>query len=317
MSIAPDTLYYGSLGALAVEVVLSINNARISKQGNKIHPVYGIVPAVCFLLFHFLWWASSFHNGWSIFGYVLATVASVAFLFGSSFVSTGCLELRNGELCVDKDNPVFKMFAKLPIKFDGKSLCSISWLAALSIFFVPVVVGILGAIFAIITIVICLFIWQNPIPYYVELMGFKNWPETKFRRTKHNIIISPTPWLLCISVGGYGGYFLIAKFTLLIPYIVPFVSFLVVASLVYFAIGMLSDRLYNKFETMTEEDRKKYAKEVIWAVDMLEDKGWQRMIFIWDVFWQVFRQKFCPKIKYCSCEEMNCEEDEDEDDCGY
>lgn len=62
--------------------------------------------------------------------------------------------------------------------------------------------------------------------------------------------------------------------------------------------------ILNKWEKMAPEQLEKVDKNVFYVVTELKDEPKLRVINVWVVFWQVFKQKFCPSIKYCDEDEM-------------
>lgn len=292
-----DTMFYVAWIALALEIIWAVNTARLAKKQELISPM--VAPAaIAFTLFHACWWISAFKPGENIFAYVIGSIASVAFLFGTSFVTTGCMKLsEKGELCINKDNKVFKVVSKLPIKFDGKSICSISWAAALCIFLLPVIMAAFAVVLAAITTVVCLWTFQNPWNYYKEILKLGGWPETRIRRNKRGWWISPTPYL--------AGAIIVTSIVNLLFQHLPIVAVSVAGVVLLYALIMLVVKLIlNKWEKMAPEQLEKVDKDVFYAVTELKDEPQLRVINVWVVFWQVFKQKFCPSIKYCDEDEM-------------
>lgn len=293
-----DTMFYVAWIALAFEIIWAINTARLAKKQELISPM--VAPAaIAFALFHGCWWMSTFKPGENIFAYVIGSIASVAFLFGTSFVTTGCMKLSDkGELCINKDNKVFKVVSKLPIKFDGKSLCSISWAAALCIFLLPVIMSVFAVVLAAVTLAICLWTFQNPWTYYTEIIKLEGWPETRIRRNKRGWWISPTPYLA-------GAIIITAIVNAALTYLPTVAMTVAIALLVYAFILLVTALILRKWESMAPEQLEKVDKNVFYAVTELKDEPQLRVINIWVVFWQVFKQKFCPPIKYCEEDEMH------------
>jgi hypothetical protein len=306
-----DAPFYVSAVALICEIILAINNARIAKGGGKINPLYGILPALGFLTFHIGWWMSTSHRGWSAVEYIVGCLASVAFLFGSAFVTTGCLTLKNGELCVDQDNKTFQLFKRLPLEFDGKSLCSISWAAAILLFVIPIVASIGGLIFAVITILICSWTWQNPIAFWQEGIKLDGFPAVEVRKNAKGVWIAPLPWLLAgILIG-----IIIVMLCFHIILLLKIIGVILLTAAVLFAIALplylLAGKLFNDYDVLTYEQKNAMDRDVRHAYQSLDEDVALRPIYIWFVFWQIFRQKFCPKIKYCCKDEMgntNCQD---------
>lgn len=292
-----DTLFYVAWIALAVEVIWAINTARLAKQ-KTLSSTMVTPAALAFVTFHSCWWMSQFKPGENIFAYFIGTFASIAFLFGTSFVSTGCMKLTDkGELCINEDNKIFQLVKKIPIKFDGRSLCSISWLAAIAIFFIPIIAAVMAVVLAVVTIVICTWTWQNPWPYYKEIINLEGWPETKVRRNKRGVWISPTPY-----IAGAG---IIAIIVDIVRQHFPAVATTIAALLfVYALILAITALVLRKWETMAPEEQASVDKKVKYAMQELQDEPKLRALNVWVVFWQVFKQKFCPPIKYCNEEEM-------------
>lgn len=292
-----DTMFYVAWIALAFEIIWAVNTARLAKKQELLSPM--VAPAaIAFALFHTCWWISTFKPGENIFAYVIGSLASMAFLFGTSFVTTGCMKLTDkGELCINKDNKAFKIVSKLPIKFDGRSLCSISWLAAICIFLLPIIMSVFAVVLAAVTLVICLWTFQNPWSYYTEIIKLEGWPETTVRRNKRGWWISPTPYIAgAIVVAGI--------FNLLFKHL-PVVMMTVAGAVLFYALIMLVVAfILNKWDKMAPEQLDKVDKKVFYAVTELKDEPQLRVINVWVVFWQVFKQKFCPSIKYCDEDEM-------------
>lgn len=290
-------MFYVAWIALAFEIIWAINTARLAKKQELISPM--VAPAaIAFALFHSCWWMSTFKPGENIFAYVIGSIASVAFLFGTSFVTTGCMKLsEKGELCINKDNKVFKLVSKLPVKFDGRSLCSISWAAALCIFLLPVIMSVFAVVLAAITTVVCLWTFQNPWNYYKDILKLEGWPETRIRRNKRGWWISPTPYIA-------GAIIITAIVNAALTYLPAVAMTVAIALLVYAFILLVTALILRKWESMAPEQLEKVDKNVFYAVTELKDEPQLRVINIWVVFWQVFKQKFCPPIKYCDEDEM-------------
>ena len=308
----PGTLFFVSAAALVLEIILAINNARLVKRGVALNPVHSLLPTVAFLVFHICWWLSPFRvTTPAIVEYIVGTIASVAFLFGTAFVTSGCLAMKNEELCIDQDNPFFKLLKKLPLKFEGRSLCSISWLAAILIFVLPVFMAIVGVACAAASLVICAWTWQNPIAYFLELVKLESWPETEMRRNKKGVWVSPVPYLtalaavvgLFVLIGFHIGVFLVG--------LAWVIGFSVVFGLLWWVFGFVADRILGEYEVLPSESKEKLDYDLTASLDRLKSRKSTRSILVWEVFIQIFKQKFCPKIKYCCKDEMsetNCKE---------
>ena len=292
-----DTMFYVAWIALAFEIIWAINTARLAKKQELLSPM--VAPAaIAFTLFHVCWWISAFKPGENIFAYVIGSLASMAFLFGTSFVTTGCMKLTDkGELCINKDNKAFKIVSKLPIKFDGRSLCSISWLAAICIFLLPIIMSVFAVVLAAVTLVICAWTFQNPWEYYKEIIKLEGWPETRVERAKNGWWVSPTPYMAGIAL-------VVGILVMIVKYL-PIVAISVTSVLAVWALLLLlSGIALKKWAQMAPEQQNQVDKKVYYAMTELQDEPNLRPINIWVVFWQVFKQKFCPSIKYCDEDEM-------------
>jgi hypothetical protein len=291
-----DTLFYVAWIALAVEIIWAINTARLAKQ--RTLPSTMVTPAaMAFATFHICWWMSEFKTSENIFAYVVGIFASIAFLFGTSFVSTGCMKLTDkGELCINKDNKVFQVVKNIPIKFDGRSLCSISWLAAVAIFFLPILMSAMAVVLAAVTAVVCLWTWQNPWQYYKEIINLEGWPETKVRRNKHGWWISPTPYIAGATFITIVGSSIYQHFST--------VAMVIGVVLALYACTLLLVNLVIKQWAKTPEATKETIDpEIKESIEHLQYSP-IKTLDIWLVFWQVFKQKFCPSIRYCDEDEM-------------
>jgi hypothetical protein len=240
---------------------------------------------------------SEFKTSENIFAYVVGIFASIAFLFGTSFVSTGCMKLTDkGELCINKDNKVFQVVKNIPIKFDGRSLCSISWLAAVAIFFLPILMSAMAVVLAAVTAVVCLWTWQNPWQYYKEIINLEGWPETKVRRNKHGWWISPTPYIAGATFITIVGSSIYQHFST--------VAMVIGVVLALYACTLLLVNLVIKQWAKTPEATKETIDpEIKESIEHLQYSP-IKTLDIWLVFWQVFKQKFCPSIRYCDEDEM-------------
>lgn len=290
-----DILFYMAWIALSIEVLWAMNTTRLAKKRN-LHSAMIVPAATAFVAFHVCWWMSTFKPGENIAAYVFGTVASVAFLFGTSFVSTGCLKLTNkGELCINQDNRVFQLFKKIPIKFEGRSLCSISWLAALCIFLMPVVMGIIGVVCAAITLIVCSFTLQNPFAYFGEIMRLEGWPDTEMK-SKCGFPLSPMPYL-AVLIPAVVIIWLVARY-------LPIVAIFVVMLFAFYLISLFfSVAVVKKWDAMELEQQKKVDTQVYDTINSINTKDIS-VFGVWALFWQVFKKKFCPSIKYCDKQEM-------------
>lgn len=301
-----DTLFYIAWIAFTTEVIWAIKVARDAKK-HTLQNIMAIPAVLAFLTFHTCWWMSQYQTGLNIFAYCIGALASVAFLFGASFASTGCIKLtEQGELCINEDNKIFQLVKKMPIEFDGKSLCSISWLAAISIFVIPVVTAFLftpAAIVVFTTItLICLWTWQNPWPHYKEITKMEQWPKIKVRKNQNGLWISPTPYIVAIitvimAIKQAGG--------ILNPYLIKIVMTIAATiMIVYIFTAFASKFILNKWNAMTPEEQENADYEVQYSMQVLQDKPKLRVITFWEAFWQIFKQDFCPRIKYCNEKEI-------------
>lgn len=296
-------LFHVAWFALAFEILWAINTARLAKKQEVIGPM-GVPATLAFIAFHTCWWMSEARNPQSIAMYVIGAIASVAFMFGTAFITTGCMKLTDcGELCINKDNKAFQLISRLPIKFDGKSLCSISWLAAVCIFLLLPVMSAIGIITAAITIVVCLWTFQNPWPYYKETLKLEGWPETEMNTFKRGPLvgfyISPVPYLTVLAIIG-GILYMIA---IAMPTIVGIVG----VFLVIYLLGLIAAAvIINKWKSMTTEAKEENDYDLRYSINKLvnETSSVSRSLTSWSVFWQVFKQKFCPRLKYCNKDEM-------------
>lgn len=312
MSYKPDAHFFVAVGALISVVLLAINNARLVKKGTLLNQVHGLLPVVATVVFHISWWMQTEFNAVNIITYIVGCIATTAFLFGTAFMTAGCLKLENDELCINKDNKAFKLFSKLPINFDGKSICSISWLAALCIFLMPVFMSIIAVLCAVASIVICLFTWQNPIPYFLTMVKLEGWPSTKMRNFgTTSIPVSPVIWGAVLSAIGTLIYFAIVNISIVFVTIGWTLAFAAILGGLWLGLVVLSNKMVGDWEVVETVQKEKMDWEVTEAYDALKRKKNQRPLLVWGVFWQVFRQRFCPKIKYCCTDEMgnhNCDD---------
>ena len=281
------------------------------KKGIALNPVHGLLPVVATAVFHISWWMQIEFNYINIITYIVGCIATTAFLFGTAFMTSGCLKLENDELCINKDNKAFQLFSKLPINFNGKSICSISWLAALCIFLLPVVMSVIAIFCALASIVICLITWQNPIPYFLEMVKLEGWPTTKMRNFGDTSIpVSPVIWSAALSAVGAVVYYAIVNISIVFFWTGWILAFAIVFGAAWLGLVVLSNRMIGDWEVVSADEKEK-MEDVAGAYDALRRKKNQRPLLIWSVFWQIFRQKFCPKIKYCCTDEMgnhNCDE---------
>ena len=297
-------MFVAALVALAAEILWAINTARLAKK-QTLNVGFALPATIAFAVFHSCWWMSYPKSKESIIIYLVGAIASVAFLFGVAFATTGCMKLTNqGELCINKDNKVFQVIKRLPLNFDGKSLCSISWLAAILIFVLPVVMSAIGVAAAIITLVVCAWTFQNPWEYYKEIMQLKGWPDTEMRLYQKSPLkgfyVSPLPYLTVLGV--LGG--LVFMIIVCLPVLAGIGAVLLVSYLIGTLLALLA---IKRWQSLTKEKQQAHGKIVNEVYENLSgdsEAPVMRSMYVWVVFWQVFKHKFCPKLKYCDKEEM-------------
>lgn len=300
--------YQIPLAALTCEVLLSMNNARIAKKNGSVNPMYGILPAVLFLIYHVGWWSGCVNSPQEIWLlYVIGTIASVAFLFGSAFVTTGCLRIKNDELCINQDNKIFKLLEKLPVNFHERSLCSISWAAAGAIFLFPIFASLAAICACVLSLVVCAWTFQNPIKYFLEVIKFETWPKTEMRRNSKGVWISPLPWITLVA----GVYFSVSTFFIYVSTLLWLAGVLAGGLLMYFVFNYYADYLLSGWEKTPNNvkgDISRNNYDYYYAFNQMSQNKSLRSLYIWSVFWQVFRQKYCPKIRYCTSADMEADD---------
>jgi len=308
--LTPDAPFYVAWAALVIEVLCAINLARLAKKGTILTAVSALLPTSLFLIFHSSWWMSNFHRPESVVAYVVGCVASLAFLFGSAFLTTGCLTIKDEELCIDTCNPVFKLVKKLPINFEGRSLCTISWLAALALLVMPIVMVLFYVVCAIISLLVCLWTWKNPVPYFLILVDCHHWPETTVLKSSKGIWISPTPYVVAVALLTMFIKWLVWMAHFGLFWVVLFWIALSVVSLVasWFGLWLLTKKYGEQWSSMSNEEAQTMDYEVRQAYRSLNPENKAEAFKIFGLFWQIFRQKYCPKIKYCNADGSDCDD---------
>jgi hypothetical protein len=313
MSLKPDDNLIISLFAIIAVVLLGINNARLVKKGKVLNQIYGLLPVVATAVFHIAWWQQASNVLENVLIYIIGSVATTAFLFGTAFMTTGCLTLKDDKLCINADNKVFKLFKRMPINFEGKSICSISWCAALCIFCMPIFMLIVSVFAFAASILICSITWQNPIKYFLEIINLGGWPYTEMQTSKKTYLpVSPIFWLTIVLLIGWAVSAAILNMSAVLVTVKQALAFVAVISVAWYALLLLSNKFVGKWESLDEEQKEKTDWELNQAYRDLVYKSHARPILIWGVFWQVFRQKYCPKIQYCCTDEMgnnDCDEE--------
>lgn len=111
--------------------------------------------------------------------------------------------------------------------------------------------------------------------------------------------ISPVPYLTVLAIIG-GILYMIA---IAMPTIVGIVG----VFLVIYLLGLIAAAvIINKWKSMTTEAKEENDYDLRYSINKLvnETSSVSRSLTSWSVFWQVFKQKFCPRLKYCNKDEM-------------
>jgi hypothetical protein len=257
---------------------------------------------------------------------VACSIGTLAFLFGTSMICAGVMKICNGELCIKSNHGLIKFVKNLPIKitFEGKSLCSISWLAAVLLIIVPVAASVFAVLMSIISLAVCFFTGQNPYKMVAEIMELDDhWPSNKMQKMKNGWPKGPGLYVVALAVVwllGWGIYALITQkdflagllniIRLIVEFVVGYGSF----ALICMGIGVLAD----KWSKPTDD----VAKAMTWFDEENQKDPMAYVVAPFSVvnlFWQVFRQKFCPKIRYVTTPEYDATSDDNhqpDTDCG-
>ena len=309
-------------GVLAIYAMVIARLVKIKIQPN----VALVVPEVLlFAAYHVHFWVTPHKYANLDCTYVACSVGTLAFLFGTSMICAGVMKMCNGELCIKSNHGLIKFVKNLPIKitFEGKSLCSISWLAAVLLIIVPVVASIFAVVVSIISLIICFFTGQNPYKMVAEIMELDGWPYPEMQRTKSGHFKGPGLYVLALTVLWLLGWGIIALITQkdfltgllnVLRIIFEIVAVYVSVALASMGIGAL----VGKFGKPTDE----VAEAMTW---LDEDSRKEPLAYVTapfgviNLFWQVFRQKFCPKIRYVTTPEYDATSDDNhqpDTDCG-
>jgi hypothetical protein len=293
------------LGAL---VFYAMWLARLVKQKRQPTPPYAAPAFLAFAVFHLYFWLSPAKDGYLIGTYVPGVLASLAFFFGASVVTSGAMEMCGGELCINKNNSLYRIIEKLPIEFEGKSLCSISWLAALLLLFLPVLGSVLAVFAMAVSIVVCFFTGQNVFKYAGEIMQLKGWPLTECETTKGGWWKGPGFYLLLAAVLGLLVFGIYSLFTnaafvggllLVLKWVLYLVGGFALACLI--STGLLKYVLKDVDPVQpvdSKDDVARFKRSM--AMEDFKEVGTIALspLGVLILFFQVFRQRFCPKIRY-------------------
>ena len=296
-----DNLLYIPLAALFIEILFSMNNVRLTKLGKKLGFIYNVIPLLGFLVFNVSWWfCPSSYTAVGGLGYVFGFITSLAFLVGSSIVTTDFLVFEYDGIWFKQNHFLFKMMKTLEINPNGDSICGVSWTTSLKLILMPLFISAIYILLSLVGLIICIWTFQNPITYIREILEFGGWPRAEMRRNKYGIWISPTPYLL--GIGTIGGlYYLFLTLSKDSANWMPFIIvFAAICVLILF--HLFSNRLGNTLE-------KKYDKDFVF-----DKLGWQaqdtyitlsrssdgvkRDFLAWRFFFSVLQHKICPRIRF-------------------
>jgi hypothetical protein len=293
------------LGAL---VFYAMWLARLVKQKKQPTPPYAAPAFLAFAVFHLYFWLSPVKDPYLIGTYVPGVIASLAFFFGASVVTSGAMEMCSGELCINKNNALYRLIDRLPIEFEGKSLCSISWLAALLLLLLPVLGSVLAVFAMAVSLVVCFFTGQNTFQYAGEIMKLKGWPYTECEMTKNGWWKGPGFYILIFTVLWLLGYGIYSLFTnaafvggllVVLKWALVLVGGFVVVCLLSTILLKYVIKDVDPTQPVDSKDEVARFKRSV-AMDDFKEVGTIALspLAALILFFQVFRQRFCPKIRY-------------------
>ncbi|MBS1722637.1 MAG: hypothetical protein JSS66_06460 [Armatimonadetes bacterium] len=270
-------------------------------------PVALTFSVLFFALWHLAFWLSPVRDLPLVVTYALEFIPLCAFFFGSSFVCSGAMQMCDGELCINQNNQYFKLLKRLPLKFEGRSLCSISWLGAVLIMFMPVVMALWATMCTLASLVVCFFTGQNVWAFSQEMMKAGQFPYMDTQFTKRGLWKAPGWYCVILSLLGLLVWGVVSLFhnpgfiRVLGVILGGLLVFAVFATLIML-VSMAYIKHIAKDATIvsTSNDPVVEAK-YDWAHMASYDSFWEQFMAIFGVlaiFSQVFKQRFCPKIKY-------------------
>lgn len=294
------------LAVLAALALYAMWLARLVKRKQQPTPAHAAPALVAFSIFHAHFWLSPTKGAWLVAAYVLASIASLAFFFGASVVCSGAMRMCSGELCIDKKNKLYSLVSRLPINFEGKSLCSISWLAAILLLLLPAFGALLGVFAMVASCVICFFTGQNVFSVASDIMKLEGWPYTECKMNRYGWWTAPGFYLVIaaiLSAIGLGIYSLFtnAGFVSTLKLVLLWAVIVAVFVFVVMTLSTLLVKLLVKDapEDYSPGDEVAQLKRDL-AMESFKDAYNFSMapVALSLLFFQVFRQKFCPKIRY-------------------
>lgn len=301
------------LAILAALVLYAMWLARLVKQKKQPSPPYAGPAFLAFSALHLHFWLSPVKEPVLSSVYAAAAVASLAFFFGASVICSGAsvicsgaMRMCDGELCIDKNNGLYRIISKLPIKFEGKSLCSISWLAAVMLLVLPVLGAILAVAASLVAVVVCFFTGQNVFKYAAGIMELGSWPYTECAKSKKGWYKGPGIYILPVALAAlimWGLYvaftnsqFVSGLLTVLMWLAIGVGSIAAVMGICALALKKTTQGATSEYEYGDEVAATKYHA----SRDDYRDPStiaWSPVVLV-GLFFQVFRQRFCPKIRY-------------------
>ena len=285
---------------LAFLTIYAISLAKLTKKGLEPGFILGVPQLFAYLFFayqvtHFAPFSVTAGN--IALGFVLSVWAT-AFTIGVSFLTTNLLSVEEGSLILN-EHPITSKIAKY---VDGKSLCQLSWLAALAIFLLPVAALCIVAISFVTSICVWFGTGVNFFHYFTAMCKLEKLPYTKSLTFKNGLPKAPLPYVFTISGVSLIVYGIYKAFTqpailnglgqALLILVVLLVSILVALTVFDFVLNKSVSALYNRKDNFSED----IALDIEYVYSRKQRKQSLSIKDYVDAFGQVFLYKYCPKI---------------------
>ena len=300
----PESWHWTAYLFLIPLAIFSIVVAKHSKY-SKLNVAWSLPTLISAIGFQYYFWQTP-HTAIDYALYAGGSLASMAFLLGVAFCTTNCLTACNGELCINRSSFGYALLSKLPLTMEGKSLCQVSWLGAILLLAWPVIVLAFSVLCLALSLIICLFSGQNPIKFTAKLLELGSFPEVRLKKSKSGlpsslgIYAAPAIAIYyAVTCADWSKVWYFASWAMIFIGAIVTIGLLVagITSGLYKLLGL--DESVDVQTATTKEER--ILLEERNYVSGARTLGEQFEIYAY--FWQIFKHKFCPKIRYVDCED--------------
>lgn len=315
-SYLPATTPWLLLLCAAPAALFAMWTAWYAKNRRQPEPIFCVPLVMWVAALQAQFWMSPDKDGWLWAAYAVVTLASLAFLLGTSILCTGVMKMCDGELCINKGHPGTRWLiiwsGRANFKLSGKSLCSISWVSALLLLFIPIFGAVMITFALLYSMIVCFFTGQNPFWMTREILKFGPWPRLETKLTKRGLWRAPGYYLLTLGIIGTLCWLVYLLFTRTGFLHITGLVLLCLAGLA--ALFLISSWLSVRFmkSSVVQSAEQSPTDEVGQYRAQLANQDWRDFgdlimapFAVISLFWQVFRQKFCPKIRFMEGDEYD------------